>query len=386
MTDLDLLPAERGTTSSVPFVDLAPANELVREGVLADLDGLIRSGAFINGPAVAAFEEQFAEYCGVAFCVGVASGLDALRLALIGSGVEGGEVVVPALTFAATFEAIVQAGAIPRVVDVTEHDYNIDPAAVDAAISSRTRAVLPVHLYGQLADMRAIREIAHQHRLDVVEDACQAHGALRDDIRSGTSSKAAAFSFYPTKNLGAFGDAGALVTDDETLAGRVRSLREHGQSTKYRHSEVGYTARLDAVQAAVLARKLVHLDHWNVERAGAAAFYSRELDGVGDLVLPPVPEGSFPAWHLYVVRTGEPERLADFLADRQIGTGRHYPEPPHLARAYAELGYERGAFPTSEAIAGEALSLPLFPGISTGQLTLVCEAIADYFGDGGSTG
>jgi dTDP-4-amino-4,6-dideoxygalactose transaminase len=263
---LDLLPAERGTATSVPFVDLAPANELVREGVLADLDRLIRSGAFINGHTVGAFEEQFAEYCGVAFCVGVASGLDALRLALIASGAEGGEVVVPALTFAATFEAIVQAGATPRVVDVTEHDYNIDPAALDAAISSRTRAVLPVHLYGQLADMRAIREIADEHRLDVVEDACQAHGAVRDDIRSGTSSKAAAFSFYPTKNLGAFGDAGALVTGDETLAGRVRSLREHGQVTKYRHSEVGYTARLDAVQAAVLARKLVHLDDWS--RAG----------------------------------------------------------------------------------------------------------------------
>jgi dTDP-4-amino-4,6-dideoxygalactose transaminase len=209
---------------------------------------------------------------------------------------------------------------------------------------------------------------------------------VRDDIRPGTTSDAAAFSFYPTKNLGAFGDAGALVTGSETLAGRVRSLREHGQVTKYHHSEVGYTARLDAVQAAVLARKLVFLDRWNAERALAAAFYSGELEGVGDLVLPPVPEGSLPAWHLYVVRTREPQRLGDFLTDRKIGTGRHYPEPPHLARAYAGLGYERGAFPTSEAIAREALSLPIFPGISTGQLTRVCEAISDFFGDAGSTG
>jgi dTDP-3-amino-3,4,6-trideoxy-alpha-D-glucose transaminase len=372
--------------TSVPFVDLTAANEAVRDDVLADLDGLIRSGAFTNGPAVQAFEQQFADYCGATFCVGVASGLDAIRLALIAAGANGGEVIVPALTFAATFEAIVQAGAVPRVVDVTELDYNIDPAAVDAAASRRARIVVPVHLYGQLADMRALAEIARERALDVVEDACQAHGAMRDDIRPGMTSEAAAFSFYPSKNLGAFGDAGALVTGSETLAGRVRSLREHGEVAKYRHTEVGYTARLDAVQATVLARKLVLLERWNAERADAAAFYFRELRDVGDLVLPPVPKGSLPAWHLYVIRTREPERLGDFLALRGIATGRHYPEPPHLARAYAGLGHREGAFPASEAIAREALSLPIFPGISTGQLTLVCEAIAEFFRHAGSTG
>jgi dTDP-4-amino-4,6-dideoxygalactose transaminase len=264
-------------------------------------------------------------------------------------------------------------------VDVSERDYNLDVAAVAAAITPRTRFLLPVHLYGQLADVRALADIAARHDLQLLEDACQAHGAERDGVRAGAAGTAAAFSFYPGKNLGAMGDAGALVTDDAELAARVRALREHGQRAKYVHELEGYTARLDTLQALVLSRKLPLLDGWNEERRAAAAFYTAELAGVGDLVLPPVPDGSDPVWHLYVVRTAEPDRLAAALAERGVATGRHYPQPPHLSGAYAWLGHRRGEFPVTEALADELLSLPIFPGITEEQLHAVAAAVADAF-------
>jgi dTDP-3-amino-3,4,6-trideoxy-alpha-D-glucose transaminase len=369
---------------AVPFVDLRPMHDGLKAGLLAEISELIDSGAFINGPQVAEFERAFAAYCGTADCVGLASGLDALRLTLLAAGIEpGDEVIVPANTFVATVEAVAQAGASPVLADASEEDWNLDPRAAEAAVTHRTRFLMPVHLYGQLADMRALVATAARAGAAIVEDACQAHGAERDGIRAGTAGLAGAFSFYPAKNLGAMGDAGALTTDDLDLGERLRALREHGQRAKYRHDLEGWTARLDTIQALVLARKLTLLDGWNEERRAAAAFFTEALDGVGDLRLPAVPDGSDPVWHLYVVRTADPEALAAFLADRRIGTGRHYPQPAHLSPAYAHLGHREGSFPVTEALAREVLSLPIYPGITGEQLTAVVEAIGDYFADAG---
>jgi len=369
--------------ADVPFFDLAPMHDPLKAQILADVARVIDEGAFTNGAAVRAFEEAFADYCGVDHCVGVGSGLDALRLGLLASGIEpGDEVLVPAATFVATFEAVTQAGGRPVVVDVSESDYTIDPDAVRAAAGPRTRFIVPVHLYGQLADMRALGRVADAAGLAIVEDACQAHGARRDGITAGAGGVASAFSFYPGKNLGAFGDAGALVTDDGEVAARVRALREHGQVEKYEHEVEGYTSRLDTLQAAVLLRKLSLLDEWNEQRRQAAAFYSEALRGVGDLVLPPRVPRNDPVWHLYVVRTREVGRLRRFLAAAGIGTGRHYPAPVHLSGAYAWLGHPLGSFPVAEALCDESLSLPLFPGIAARQLERVVESIRSYFGDG----
>jgi dTDP-4-amino-4,6-dideoxygalactose transaminase len=366
--------------SAVPFFDPAPSFSVLKSTLLPEFSDLIDSGAFINGPQVAAFEAAFAEYCGAHHCVGVASGLDALRLALIAGGLEpGDEVIVPANTFVATLEAVTQAGGVPVLVDISESDWNMDPAAVEAALTERTRFLMPVHLYGQMADMRALRAVAERAGVAIIEDACQAHGADRDGLRAGASGLAAGFSFYPAKNLGAMGDAGALVTTDPELAAVARALREHGQTRKYHHEREGFTARLDTIQAIVLLHKLPLLDGWTQERRAAAAAYSEGLEGVGDLVLPNIAEGSNPVWHLYVVRTEQPERMADFLAEREVRTGRHYPEPAHLSPAYAGLGYTEGSFPVTEHLAGGLLSLPIFPGISENQIASVVDAVTEYF-------
>ncbi len=371
----------RGTR--VPFLDLGRVHAELKNEIIAEFAELVDSGAFTNGPQVATFEREFAEYCQRSHCAGVASGLDALRLALLAGGLEpGDEVVVPANTFIATFEAVTQAGGRPVVVDVSERDYNIDVDAIPGVLTARTRFLLPVHLYGQMADMRPLVAIAKEHGLGVLEDAAQAHGAVRDGLTAGAAGLAAAFSFYPGKNLGAFGDAGALVTDDAELDAKVRALREHGQREKYRHDLEGYTARLDTIQAIVLSRKLAFLDGWNDERRAAARDYCDALAGVGDLCLPPVPDGSVPVWHLYTIRTTERSRLAEHLRESGIATGLHYPEPVHLSRAYAWLGYEPGAFPVAEALASELLSLPIFPGITEGELETVATAVADFFADG----
>ena len=367
-------------SQSVPFLDLRPSHAPIQELLIADVARVVEAGVFLNGPEVSEFERAFAAYCGTATCVGVASGLDALRLGLIAAGIQNGdEILVPATTFVATFEAVVQAGGVAVPVDVSMSDLNIDVEAAAAAVTPATRILLPVHLYGQMADMRELRLLAARHDLTIVEDACQAHGAERDGLRAGSAGDAAAFSFYPGKNLGAIGDAGALVTDDVRLAAIARALREHGQYVKYEHALRGYTARLDTIQAAVLLRKLPLLDEWNRARTAAADRYRGLLTGVGDLHLPPVPPGSVPAWHLFTVRTAHREQLSSFLESAGIGTGRHYPCPPHLCPAYANLGYVRGAFPVSEAIAATSLSLPLYPGISTRQVETVCCVVEAYF-------
>lgn len=366
--------------TAVPFLNLGAIHGGIKGPVLEAISELIDTGAFTSGPAVREFETTFAEYVGTRFAVGVASGLDALRLGLLATGLEpGDEVLVPANTFVATLEAVTQAGGRPIVVDQSEEDWNIDVAKADAATSARTRFVVPVHLYGQMADMRALDQVASRQRLTVVEDACQAHGAGRDGLRAGAVGRANGFSFYPGKNLGAFGDAGALVTNDGELAERVRALREHGQRAKHAHEVEGYTSRLDTIQALVLLRKLALLDEWNEQRRAIAAHYLEHLTGIGDLELPPVAAGSSPVWHLFVIRTADRAALAAFLHERGIGTGIHYPVPVHLTPAYAWLGYGRGDFPLAERHAERVLSLPIFPGMTVEQADNVVDGVGRFF-------
>jgi dTDP-4-amino-4,6-dideoxygalactose transaminase len=371
------------TPRGVPFVDLETVNAPLRADILADFASLIDDGAFVNGPQVAQFEESFARFCGVSHAVATSSGLDALRFALLALDLhDGDEVILPANTFAATIEAVLQAGAKPVLVDASDADYNIDVSAASAAVTSRTRAIIPVHLYGQMADMTRLSGVAEKAGLALVEDACQAHGARRDGYDAGAGGTAAAFSFYPAKNLGAFGDAGALVTNDGQIDELSRSLREHGQRAKYEHDLVGYTGRMDTLQAIVLQRKLPLIREWNSQRADAARVYLEGLEGVGDLILPPVAPDSLHVWHLFVVRSSRRAELADFLSARGIGSGRHYPQPLHLAPAFADLGHSAGAFPVTESVAHDGLSLPMFPGIQTGQLEAVMQAIRDFFARG----
>ena len=365
----------------VPFLDLAPSHAPLKAQLLEEIGRLMDSGAFANGPHVRRFEESFATYCGTAECVGVASGLDALRLALLAAELgEGAEVVVPAMTFVATFEAVAQAGLVPVPADIREDDFGLDGDAAGAALTPATRALMPVHLYGQLSDLAALTKLADDHGAVIVEDACQAHGAARAGARPGSSTLAAAFSFYPGKNLGAMGDGGALVTDDAGLAARVRALREHGQTAKYRHEYDGYTSRLDTIQALVLDRKLGLLDGWNEQRRAVAGEYLAALDGIGDLRLPAIAADSTHVWHLFVVRTADPTALAEHLAARGISTGRHYPEPPHLSAAWRHLGYGSGDFPVAEAVARECLSLPMYPGMTHEQVDTVAATVRAYFG------
>ena len=367
----------------IPLVDLEHVTRPVRDAILEDLARVMDDGTFVNGPAVSVFEDSFAAACGRSACVGVSSGLDALRLILAALEIgPGDEVIVPAMTFVATFEAVAQAGAKPVPVDVRDDDCCLDPEAFASALTPSTRACMPVHLYGQLADMRAIADIATHHGIGVVEDACQAHGATRDGRRASDCGIASAFSFYPSKNLGAMGDAGAVVTDDERLAVRVRALRQHGETSRYRSEYQGYTARLDSFQAVVLSHKLRLLDTWTEERRRLVGAYTQLLEGVGDLRLPATAPRSEPAWHLYTVRTADPGHLAAFLGERGIGTGHHYPEPPHLSTAFASLGYRAEAFPVAESIARETISLPLYPGLSDAQVARVASTIKAYFDRG----
>jgi dTDP-4-amino-4,6-dideoxygalactose transaminase len=367
----------------VPFLDLGAIHRDLKDELLDSFSALIDSGAFINGPAVAEFERSFADYVGTTHAVGLASGLDALRLGLLAAGIQrGDEVLVPANTFVATLEAVTQAGGRPAIVDMSEVDWNMDVDAAEAAIGQRTRFLLPVHLYGQLADMRALVDIAERHELTLIEDACQAHGAQRDGIRAGVSGRVSAFSFYPGKNLGAFGDAGALTTNDAELADVMQALREHGQRAKYEHEREGWTARLDTIQAIVLLAKLQRLDGWNEERGVIARHYLDRLESVGDLELPPVARDSSPVWHLFVVRTADPSAMAEFLRTRGIATSRHYPDAVHLTQAYGGLGYKPGAFPLAERHAERVLSLPIFPGMTIDDAEAVVAAVSAFF-DGG---
>ncbi len=354
---------------NVPFLDLCDAYREIQveleEAALASL----RSGWYIGGQDVEAFEEEFSSYTETKRCVGVANGLDALRLALIAMGIGAGdEVIVPSNTFIATWLAVSQCGAIPVPVEPVESTYNLDPNKVEEAITPRTKAVLPVHLYGQPADLDPILTLARKRGLRVLEDAAQAHGARYNRKRIGGHGDVVAWSFYPSKNLGALGDAGAITTNDLELADRVRVLRNYGSRVKYVNEVKGCNSRLDPVQAAILRVKLRHLDEWNARRTAIAARYTAELAGTG-LVLPEVPEWAEPVWHLYVVQHAERDGLQKALKETGIGTQIHYPIPPHLQKAYCDAGYAAGRFPIAESMANRLLSLPIGPQLDDADVT-----------------
>jgi dTDP-4-amino-4,6-dideoxygalactose transaminase len=371
------------TQMQVPFVDLQAQHTSIAQEIEEAIGRVLHSTAFILGDEVSQFENAFAAYCGAKHAVGVDSGTSALELALRGYGIgPGDEVITAANTFIASAIAISAVGAAPVLVDIDRHTYNVDVTRIEAAITPRTKAILPVHLYGQPADMSAIQEVASRYDLLVIEDACQAHGAHYKGKRAGTLGQAAAFSFYPAKNLGACGDGGILVTDDDALADRVRMLRNYGQREKYHHEIQGFNCRLDTIQAAILQIKLRHLDEWNSRRAQHAMLYDKLLAD-SCVVRPVIAEDRDHVWHLYVVRVPDREALRDFMTERGIMTGIHYPIPMHLQPAYQDLGYERGSFPVTEAYASEIVSLPMYPEMPTEFVEYVADAIKDFMAAAG---
>lgn len=387
-------------TQPIPFLDLITPHRLLEEELVAVFRDALRSAAFIGGTQVDSFEQEFAAFCGTRYCVGVANGTDAVRFALMAAGVGKGDVVVTvAHTFIATVEAISQAGAETEFVDIDERSYCMSPQALadylegcatDAAtgrpLGQRTgrpiKAVVPVHLYGQVADMEAILAIAQRYGLLVIEDACQAQGAERRGAdgtwrRAGSFGRAGAFSFYPGKNLGACGEAGAVTTDDEEVARTIRMLREHGQVRKYYHDLEGYNGRLDAIQAGFLRVKLRHLPAWNALRREAAARYDQLLTDAPGVIVPAEDGDSRGVYHLYVVRTPERDAIAETLTAAGIHTGLHYPLPVHLQQCYREWGYAVGSLPITERAATEILSLPMFPGLTAEQQERVADGLRE---------
>jgi len=359
----------------VPFLSLKPIHEEIGAALDAACDRVLRSGWYVLGPEVEAFEEKFAAYCGTKHCVGVGNGLDAMMLVLRAWGVgEGHEVIVPSNTYIATWLAVSYAGARPVPVEPDEATYNIDPERIERAITRRTRAILPVHLYGQAADMAPIREIGKRRGIPVLEDAAQAHGARYRGKRAGALGNAAAFSFYPTKNLGAFGDAGAVTMDDKRLAQKVRALRNYGSRKRYVNEVKGVNSRLDPMQAALLGARLDTLDVWNERRARIASRYMAAFEDL-PLVLPATLPESAHAWHLFVVRSKRRKAFREALQALGVGTDVHYPTPPHLQRAYAELKMRKGAFPISERIHREVVSLPIGPHMSEAEVDHVIEQV-----------
>ena len=349
---------------TVPFLDLGAAYRELQTDIDAAVARSLASGYYIGGPEVEAFEEEFAAYCGATHAVGVANGLDALHLALRAMGVgPGDEVIVPSNTYIATWLAVSQCGATPVPVEPDTRTYNIDPARIVAAITSRTKVILPVHLYGQPADLDPILAIARKHGLKVLEDGAQAHGARYKGQRLGAHSDVVAWSFYPGKNLGAMGDGGAVTTNNPQLADRIRVLRNYGSRVKYVNEVQGYNSRLDPLQAAILRVKLAHLDDWNARRSTIAALYKQGLVGCG-LTLPHVPDWAEPVWHLYVVQHPQRDALLKEMGAIGIGTLIHYPIPPHLQQAYASAGYVTEQFPIAEHIANQCFSLPIGPHLT----------------------
>jgi dTDP-4-amino-4,6-dideoxygalactose transaminase len=362
---------------NVPFLSLAPVYDEIGPELDRAFARVMRKGWFILGEELEHFEREFAAYCGTRHCIGVGNGLEALALTLRAWGIGAGdEVIVPSNTYIATWLAASHVGATPVPVEPVEATYNLDPRRIEAAITPRTRAILPVHLYGQPADMDPIMEIARRRGLKVLEDCAQSQGALYRGRRAGSLADAAGFSFYPGKNLGAFGDAGAVTTDDAVLAAGLRELRNYGSAVKYHNEVKGFNSRLDELQAALLRPRLAVLDEWNARRRRVAQRYLAGLQGAG-LRLPVEAEGCESVWHVFVVRSGDRKALQDALASRGVGTVVHYPIPPHLQPAYAEMALRRGAFPLSEAMHDEVLSLPMGPHLSDEQVEYVIASVRE---------
>jgi dTDP-4-amino-4,6-dideoxygalactose transaminase len=362
----------------IPQVDLTRQYATIKTELDAAIQQTLHHGVFASSDSVRAFEEEFARYCNVKYCVCVNSGTSALHLAMIAGGVQpGDEVITVPFTFIATAWAISYVSARPVFVDIEPRSYHLEIEQLAGAIGPKTRAILPVHLYGQMADLDPLRELCDRNGLLLVEDAAQAHGAEYRGKRAGSCGEMGCFSFYPTKNLGAYGEGGAVTTNDEKLAARIRHLRDHAQTTKYRHEELGYNYRMDELQGAILRVKLRHLDHWNAARSQKATYYQQKLANQS-LVLPfELPERRH-VWHQFVVRSGRRDRLRDELSKAQIGTGLHYPIPLHLQPVYSYLGYKAGDFPVAEAVASECLSLPMFSELEEAEMDRVCDVIARH--------
>jgi dTDP-4-amino-4,6-dideoxygalactose transaminase len=365
------------TRTAVPFLDLKAQFARLRDDVSRELLEVAESSVYVLGPKVEAFEEAFAHFLGAGHCVGVNSGTSALHLALLAAGVGAfDEVITVPMTFIATSWAVSYVGATPVFVDVDPATYTMDPARVEARITPRTKAILPVHLYGQPADLGPLLEVGRRHGIPVIEDAAQAHAARYAGRRAGTIGLCGCFSFYPGKNLGAYGEAGAVVTDDAALAARLRALRDHAQSRRYHHEEIGFNYRMDALQGAVLGVKLKHLERWTQARRDLAGRYAERLADL-PLQLPVQAEGREHAWHLYVVLHPERDRLRAALEAAGVQTGLHYPIPLHLQRAYRHLGHRPGDFPVAERVGRECLSLPLYPEMTHRQQDAVTDALAE---------
>ena len=362
---------------TIPFLDLQAASTELQGALDSACQRVVRSGHYLLGPELESFEREFAAYVGAKYCIGVGNGLDALHLSLRALGVgPGDEVIVPSNTYIATWLAVTHAGATPVPVEPKENTYNLDPDRIEAAITPRTRAIMPVHLYGQAADMDPILAIARKHKLLVVDDAAQAHGATYNNTRVGGLADATGWSFYPGKNLGALGDAGAVTTNDDALAERVRLLRNYGSRVKYVNEIIGFNSRMDEIQAAVLRVKLRYLDQWNGRRQDVAQRYLAALDP-SRLGLPYVPPWTDPVWHLFVVRSLQRDRLQQRLAERGVATLIHYPLPPHMQEAYCRLGICAGQLPIAEAIHREVLSLPIGPHLTLAQVDAIIEAVRE---------
>ncbi|MFZ0243236.1 MAG: DegT/DnrJ/EryC1/StrS family aminotransferase [Desulfobacterales bacterium] len=375
----------------IPFLDLKAQYKQIENEVVPAVTEAMAAGMFIGGPQVSGFEEEFAAFCDSRYCIGVGSGTDALRFALMAAGVGPGDAVITVPnTFIATTEAISQVGASPVFVDVDPQTHNMDPQKLEEYLKKclnpqasghepRPKAVIPVHLYGQPADMHPILEIARQFDLVVIEDACQAHGATYKGKKAGSLGTAGCFSFYPGKNLGAFGEAGAVVTQDEEMAQKIRMIRDHGQAQKYFHDIEGYNGRLDAIQAAVLRIKLMRLQDWNQSRRRNAALYTELLQDLPVITLPIEADYAESVYHLYVILADDREGLQKYLSEKGIATGLHYPLPLHLQKAYVHLSHKKGDFPVAESTAAHLLSLPMYPELTEEQIEYVCTSIKDYF-------
>jgi dTDP-4-amino-4,6-dideoxygalactose transaminase len=360
----------------VPLLDLRAQYTTIREDVVSALLRVLDSTAFAGGPFVADFEKEFAAYCGCEFAAGVSNGTSALWLALLGLGIGAGdEVITVPNTFIATAEAITYCGATPVFVDVDPDTYTMDPDLLESAITPRTKAIIPVHLYGQPADMDPILGIAKRHGLFVIEDACQAHGAEYKGRKAGSLGDAGCFSFYPGKNLGAYGEAGAVVTNNPELAQKIQILRDHGQTEKYKHAMIGWNDRMDGFQGAILSIKLKHLDKWNDARRGHAGLYNELLGDVEHLMLPREAAYARHIYHVYAIRVPRRDEVLAALREKDIWCGIHYPIPIHLQKAYEFLGYAKGSFPIAERCARECLSLPMFPELTTEQIESVATEI-----------
>jgi dTDP-4-amino-4,6-dideoxygalactose transaminase len=369
------------TKTDIPLVDLKAQYRTIRDEVRVAIDEVLEGMQLTIGPNVMAFDQEFAAFCGAKHAIGVGSGTDALQLAIRALGISSGdEVITVSHTFFATVEAILYSGARPILVDVDEKTFNMDLVAAAQAITPRTKAIMPVHLYGRTVDMKPLLALAKEKGLQIIEDACQAHGAVLDTgTLAGASGRVSAFSFYCSKNLGAYGEAGSITTNDDALATELRSLREHGQSTRYYHPVIGYNARLDEIQAAILRIKLRKLPEWNARRLAIARHYNDRLKNSG-VIAPEIPEGGRHVFHCYVIRVpdGRRDALRQYLSERGIGTGVHYPVPIHLQEASAFLGYRLGDFPVTELLASEVVSLPMYAELTDVQVDAVAAAVAEF--------